>query len=123
MIIGKHSAIIGFALFIVVILSILNLIALTFCEHTTLAILSILPPLITIGASVYVFIILSKLSDKKTDTQNVENKAQINPTTKNDSNKENSEGEENKVTTPNLLKRRKSLLMLRKMLHKRNSTF
>ena len=74
MIIGKHSAIIGFALFIVVILSILNLIALTFCEHTTLALLSILPPLITIGASVYVFIVLSKLSDKKTDTQNVDNK-------------------------------------------------
>ena len=69
MIIGKHSVIIGFALFIVVILSILNLIALTFCEHTTLALLSILPPLITIGASVYVFIVLSKLSDKKTDTQ------------------------------------------------------
>lgn len=94
MIIGKHSAIIGFALFIVVILSILNLIALTFCEHTTLALLSILPPLITIGASVYVFIVLSKLSDKETDTQN-------------DSNKENSEGEENKVTTPKLAQKKK----------------
>ena len=107
MIIGKHSAIIGFALFIVVILSILNLIALTFCEHTTLALLSILPPLITIGASVYVFIVLSKLSDKKTDTQNVDNKAQINPNTNNDSNKENSEGEENKVTTPKTAQKKK----------------
>ena len=107
MIIGKHSAIIGFALFIIVILSILNHIALTFCEHTTLALLSILPPLITIGASVYVFIVLSKLSDKKTDTQNVDNKVQINPTTNNDCNKENSEGEENKVTTPKPAQKKK----------------
>ena len=53
------------------------------------------------------FIVLSKLSDKKTDTQNVDNKGQINPNTNNDSNKENSESEENKVTTPKPAQKKK----------------
>lgn len=73
MIIGKYSAWQGLVIFVVAILSILNFIALTFCPYKPLMAVSFVIPWVVIVLDVYVYLLLSKLSNTSKDSNgNVE---------------------------------------------------